>query len=323
MKRINYTIVFVFCAILTMAQVTPEAFLAKYPALPGNGCVKDPDQREEYMNNVRSVSKEIDEVMNRLNEEVHANSPDVQKQAMNKYATQYGLSAADVQKLQSGGKMSDKEKRAMANKMMQNSMNVSVDEIANLKNMSKEGKEAWAEAYSTEINADMQADPQKYKKQQIAGKNLMELTMLKKHLVDSLGAIDSKFGQQFDRIENDQERIKMKEEIRKLEERRNNLMGEYNSEVDQLTSEIKTKKQEYCSKYSPENLSIIQNYISHVKSSLPAYYRLQEIETAITKAQTGAEIKMQEGHLALGKVHTLAGALLKAYDYNLFSALDN
>lgn len=305
-----------------LAQVTPEGFLSKFPALPLNGCVKQREIREAFLNDVHTVSKEIEMVLNSMNEELDAKSSDMQQQTMNKYAQQYGLSSADMQKLQSGGKMSEQEKKAMANKMMQNSMNMSVDEVTNLKNMSKEGKKAWAEAYSTEGMADMQADPEKYRKQQMESKSLMELTILKKHLVDSLSAIESKFAQQLARIETNPERIKFEEEIKEIESKRNRLMGEYNSEIDGLTAQIKAKKQEYCNQYSTENLAIIQNFADHVKSSIPAYYRLQEIEEAITKAQTGAEMNLQKGQLALGKVHSLSGILLKAYNYNLFSEFD-
>ena len=207
--------------------------------------------------------------------------------------------------------------------MMQNSMKISLGEVENLKKMGKEGQEAWAQAYSTEIMADAQANPEKYQDQQLQAKNMVELTTLQKHLLDSLGAVESKFGKQFEEIFNSSEAVAMRDEIDRLEVRRNTMFGNSSDEqIEELSNQIRDKKRAYCNKCTPAHLAVIQRYIDHTKTSLPAYYRLEKIETALIKAQTGVDIKMKRGHLALGKVESVDGILSRSFDYNLFTGYD-
>ena len=323
MKKSGFIFIFLLWGLLCNAQVAPESFIDRFPTVPDNVCGMNYLDRQEFLDKVKVVSDEITEILDQLNEEIEENAPEMEKQAMNRVAQQYGFSAADMQKLQDGGKLSEQEQRALANKMLQNSMNISMGEVDNLKNMSKEGREAWAQAYSTEIMADAQADPDKYKNQQLQTKSLYDLSMEQKHLLDSLTAIEAKFGKQFDEIYNSSDAIADREEIDQLELKRSTMVGSSSDdEMEEISNLIKDKKHAYCAKLTPGHLAIIQKYIDHVKTSLPAYYRLEQIENKVIKAQTGVDINMKRGHLVLGKVSSIGGALSKSFTYNLFTGFD-
>jgi hypothetical protein len=322
MKKLLFFLVLLLSVLLCRSQVQPEAFLIKFPSLPGRVCEMKLHEQQEFLDNVFSVTEEIREVLEQLDQEMEANEPEMEKQAMDRVAQQYGLSTADMQKLQNNENLSEQEQSALINKALQNTMNISLGEVKNLEKMDKEGREAWAQAYSTEIMADSQADPNKYLDQQLHAKSLYELTILQKHLLDSLGAVESKFDKQFSEIYNSKETIAMRDEIERMEKKRNMMVGSSSDEqIEEINKQIRNKKQAYCNNFSPGHIDIIRKYIDQTKTSLPAYYRLEKIEVALIKAQTGVDVKLK-GHLALGKVESMGGILAKTFDYNLFTEFD-
>jgi hypothetical protein len=322
MKELLFILVLLLSVLLCRSQVQPEAFLKKFPSVPGKSCEMKLHERQEFLDSVYLVTDEIKEMLEQLDQEMEANGPEMEKQAMDRFAQQYGLSNADLQKLQNDENLSEQEQSALINKALQNSMNISLGEVKNLEKMDKEGREAWAQAYSTEIMADTQIDPGKYQDQQLHAKSLSELTILQKHLLDSLGAIESKFDKQFIELYNSNEATAMRDEIKRLEKIRNTMLGSSSDEqIENINIEIRNKKQVYCKNFSPNNIDIIRKYIDETRTSLPAYYRLEKIGVDLIKAQTGVDVKLK-GHLALGKVESMGGILAKTFDYNLFTEFD-
>lgn len=202
---------------------------------------------------------------------------------------------------------------------MQNSANLSLSEIKNMDKMSDKGQAAWAEAYSTEKMAEVQSDSQKNQKQQLQTKNLHELTVLQKHLLDSIGAIESKFKQQFAAINNDPEAKVMLDKIDQLESKAIDLMGEGNdTEGKSVGEKLNAEKAKYCNKYSASYLSLLEKYESYTKSCLSTCYKLELISVRQAKLQTGVDVKQESGRLGIKQVSSYLGLLGGAYQYNLF-----
>jgi hypothetical protein len=325
MKRKSFLIITLFICFRAFTQVTPEAFLGMLPALPKEACAFKMDARNSYLDKVNSLSELIDNEISRRHMAEKANAETNNQQAMNNMAQQYGLSPEDMEKMKSGKKMTDEEKRALADKMLQQNNNMSMDEVDNLKKMDKDGKKAWAEGYSTEMMAVQAADPQKSQEMQLKAKNIYELAALQKHILDSLLAISSKFSQQLSEIENDSLAKVMRENISKWHEELMSLTGiDYGQggRMDELARKIKAEKGAYCQRYTPRYMEILKNCEAFTRSGITACYRVEKITARLTKLQTGVDLNIEPGEMGITSVHDYVTKLRDVFKYNLFNASD-
>jgi len=321
MSKFLFLLILILFTSNSFCQVTPEAFIGMLPSIPQNACSIEKAEQDLFLAKVDSILELIDNERSRRNEEMEANSGSYQKQMTNKLSNQYGLSQEELKKLQSNKKMTQEEKDALINKALQNSGNISLDEVKNLKKMSKEGKEAWAEAYGTEKMAEIQSDPQKNQGEQLKNKNMYDLAKTQKFLLDSLMAIESKFGQQFAEIDRDPDAKIMLDNISKWEQEAGEMMGELSptesAELEALSQKIKSEKDKYCNKYTPQYVAILHRYESYTKSCLPACYRLESISAQLMKQQAGVDMKQAPGQIGIGKVADYLGLLRSTFKYNL------
>jgi hypothetical protein len=317
-RKLIIPLILMFLSITSFGQVMPESFLGMLPKIPGSACSKETETRMEFMNRIEEVKELIEIEISSREEENDSNSDELEKQAMKKYAQQYGLSENELKKLQDED-LSDEESDELIDKALQNSSNLSLGEVKNLDKMSDKGQKAWAEAYSTEKMAEVQSAPSDNEIKQLKTKSLYELTVLQKHLLDSIGAIESKFKQQFDEIKRDPEAKVMLDNISRLKSQLIGLMGEGNDAEGKAVGEkLDTEKAKYCNKYTPKYINILERYESYTKSCLSTCYRLELISARQTELQTGVEMKQQPGLLGIKKVSDYLGMLGGVYQYNLF-----
>ena len=325
MKKTLSVIIILIISSVAYSQVTPEAFIGMLPGFSSNACMVKFADRQRLIRQVDSLSEVIKTEMSRRNKAIKANEKNVQKQAMGNIQQQYGLDAQDMANAKKGNKMSAEEKKALADKMLQNSMNMSVDELKNVKKMSKEGKEAWAQAYSTEAMAAQAADPKKTEEKRKHDMNTLNLMNLQKHVIDSLLAIEEKFGAQIAELDNDKAGIQMLNNIEKLQKERASLMGVdggQEAKIKELSAEIKAEKQVYCSNYSPRYTAILSRYFDYTKSCLPACYRLEKISAQLTKATSGVDMKLEPGGIGISKVTDYLSLLRNVFKYNLLDGAE-
>ncbi|RPI62078.1 MAG: hypothetical protein EHM44_07480 [Ignavibacteriales bacterium] len=318
MKTLFLLIVSIILISTSFSQVTPEAFVGMLPAIPGNACLDQLAVKNAFFNKIDSISELIENERSRRDEEIDANSDVYEKQAMDKIAKQYGLSQEELEKLQNEDEMTEEETEALISKALQNSNNLSTEEIKNLEKLNKEGTEAWSEAYGDEKMAEIQSDPEKNQEEQLKNKNTYELGTLQKHILDSLKAVESKFAQQFAEIDKDPEAKIMIKNIDEWELEALALMGEgNNAKAIALQEKINAEKEKYCNKYTPAYLDVLKRYDSYTKSCLPVCYRLEAISAQLTKLQTGVDMKQEPGLVGIGKVADYLGKLRGVYKYNL------
>jgi hypothetical protein len=321
MKKISFLIIILFICFRAFTQVKPEEFLGMLPALPKEACAIKTDARNSYLDKVNSLSELIDNEISRRHKAEKANAATNNQQAMNNMAQQYGLSEEDMQKLKSGKKMTDEEKRALADKMLQQNNNMSMDEVDNLKKMDKNGKKAWAEGYSTEMMAVQAADPQKSQEMQLKAKNTYELAALQKHILDSLLAIGSKYSQQLSELENDSLAKVMRENISRWHEELMSMTGiDYGQggRMTELSNKIKAEKGAYCLKYTPRYFEILKDCEAFTRSGITACYRVEIITARLTKLQTGVDLNIEPGMMGIGSIKDYVGMLREVFKYNLF-----
>ena len=320
MRKFIVPLILMFLSITSYGQVMPEAFLGMLPKIPGSACSKETEARTEFMNKIEEVKELIANEISRREEENDSNSDELEAQAMKKYAQQYGLSEKELKKLQDED-LSDEESDALVNKALQSSSNLSLGEVKNMDKMSDKGQKARAEAFGAEKLADAQLNSQNKGNQQIQTKNLYELTKLQKHLLDSIGAIELKFKQQFDEINYDPEAKMMLDNIARLKLKLIGFMGEGGNDAEAIATSEKLNAEQvrYCNKYTSAYINLLERYESYTKSCLSTCYQMELISARQTKLQTGVDMNQQPGLLGIKKVSEYLGLLGGAYQYNLFN----
>lgn len=309
------------------AQITPESFISRIPPLPNNACTMSGKERDEYDSKISDLSdlikNEISKRQAALDETMSGNS-EIMTQNM---VQGMGLSASDMAKMKQGENMSEADAMAMANKMMNNKYNMSVDEAKNLEKMSNQGKQAWGEAYGSEITANAQANPEKQKAEQSKNQNMFKLVQEKKLLADKHMAMSSKFQQQFQELENDTSESRTLKNIGKWTEEWYSMTGVDHGQgpkMDALAQKIKTAKISYCNKLTPRYFDIYQRYLDYLKTNLPDFYRMEELEYKIMTLQSKANNKQAEpGLMALQLVSEYINKLNEVFKYSLYSPDSN
>ena len=341
MKTILSAFILILAFISVSAQVRPEAYLSKLPSVPGNICSDEPQGKDEFFSKVNEISEQLKTEMERRHENNEAKVDAGKPKMMDNAMKQTGVSPELVQQLQALDKQSkgasgdqkkayDKQKKALADQMIQQSMNISMGEIENLKKMDKTGKKAWATAYATEKQAEVGADPKKYQDQNAIEKQKFNLLKSQKQLSDSLNAQQNRYMKKFAEIDENDDGKKL---FARIEGIRKEIADLYNEtakigtspdqkKLEALRGEMKKAKVSYCNLQSPRYIKALAEYKSFVQSSMSAYYRLEKLTNEVSKMQTGVDISPEPGQFGLGSVSGYIKQLLDAYKYNLYGPED-
>lgn len=323
------SVIILFFGFLGYAQTNSETFLEKVPALPKDSCNITKSAMEAFTQKVSIVADEIGNEIGKLNKEVHkeakSSEATAKKTAMQQMAQQYGLSPEEMSKMQNG-KMSAADKKALADKMMQQQTNMSMGEVKNLGKMSDAGKKAYAEAYATEAMATSQSDP-KQQQESAKAKNSYELLKEQQTVMAKVNANSQKIGNLYAAIENDPTRKQMMNNMEKWQSKLNSMMGVeagQGDRMDSLAVLIKTEKIKYCDKFTPLYRSALRQHFSIMKASFPDQSRLAEITSEITKSQTGIAIPPESSEIGcLESIKGYLNRLNDAYKFKLYYPEDN
>jgi len=238
-----------------------------------------------------------------------------------------GMSDEDVKKLQSGKEMTQAEQDAMVNKMMQQQYNISLDEAKNMKNMSKEGQEAWAQGYASEQMAMAQANPGQNKGADKASMSLYELLSEQTSLRNKVTAMENQLRQKYMAIDKEAEAAKaaLEVELKPLYEELHSINdGEGSTQADvdhsnKVIKKIQAKQDIFCEQFTPRMLGFIQECKDYFVKSIPDYDRLEEIQFQVTAAQTGTMLMTAgKGMYSIQAVEQYLGYLQEAYRYKLY-----
>jgi len=322
MKKMTLTGFLILLTISSMSQTMPEAFLSVIPPLPKYPCSITPDDRDKYVAKVTDLQNLIEEEIDRRNSETESNGDASEQKANAKLAKQYGLTEAELEKLQdSDGTGDQAEEDKLVNKAMMSKYNISMGEVKGMDKMDEKEIAGWGEAYGTEGMVDAQLKPEESKETQNQTKNMYELAKMQKHILDSLQAIEKKFADQFMKIENDTSRIGMLSRINKWEAEIAELGGEISpteeQKVEELSKRVTSEKNIYCEKFTPALIEIMERYESYTRSCLHICYRLENISNQLTELQTGVKMDIQPGLLGIKKIKSYADKLNDALVYNL------
>ena len=318
MKIIWVIAILLFSVLFSKAQVTPEAFIGLIPGLPNNACRLTESQRNEYLQKVSDVEDQINEVIEKKNEEANVKAEEIEKLTKKNFSSQYGLSEANVEKLNNSADLSEKDEEALIDKAMQEKLNMSYDESKALSKMSESGQEAWGQAYAAEQTATGMADSEKTKTDMQKNMTVVELAKEQDLLIKKL---NSPAKQKIADLANEEAALRAKldtalrplyEELYKIND------GEGATETDlkhrgKVLKEIELQQLIYCDALTPKYYDIMEKWLSKIKSDLPDYYRLEMVSSEMTKRSTG--VNKESGSQGL-----LALQALRDYIYELNSA---
>lgn len=303
---------------------TGAYFYHQLPDMPGVICLVDTSFRGQFKRQLSSVSTQLDEVYSKKKKEVQKEADDLRPEMEKKIAKDSGLSDADIQKLKNKN-LSKEEKKKIADKMMQNKANISMEEIERLKKMSKEGKEAWAEAYSTEVMANMQSGDSVKTEEQIKiekelekNSKLNDLVKEQKLIIDRIYAVDKKYANQMEELRKE-DSIQTVILEAQLEPLRKQLLDYPTKEQQKsIYKQMAGHYLTYCNKLSPMNINMISDAKNSLGPLLPEYDRLEELNTEINKIMLGAKDGLNSpGLMQLGAVKSLINIMAGTYSYTI------
>lgn len=328
MKTNLILFILLLTAVTAQSQTITGQFLKKIPALPDDTCNITISNMNAFNQKVAVLIDEIESQLNTLNEAVDnkmETNEDVAKQhAMKQMSQQYGLTPEQMQQMQSGN-MSAAEKQALANQMMQQQTNMSMDEVQNLSKMSEEGKKAYMEAYGTEMMATGQT-PQNQQNADNA-KNLNQLITEQQAVMARINTYSQKTGNLYATINNDPE---LRKSYRNIEGWQSKLMSmtgvDYGQgkQMDSLSLLIKNEQINICNKFTPRYRTALNQHLPLMKATIPDNIRLAQLTAELTKMQTG--VTPPPENVEIGNLQLIKGyldALKDAYKFKTYFPEDN
>lgn len=325
MKRILIIAVLLMTGFCAISQETPEAWMKKIPALPKDSCSISKQAMEAFVAQVGSLLEQLDDAISikKKEEEKQSNaSSEIAKENAAKQMAQYGMSEEEISKLKSGKKMSKEEKDAMANKMMMQQTNMSMDELKKLSTMSEAGKQAYMEALSTEAMANAQTNPKQQQPGAANGQNMYKLIQEQQTLQSKISGNGSMVANGYAEIESDPSRKVMLDKIDKWHQELMSMTGiDYGQgkKMDSLAGKIEAEQIKYCNKFTPKYRAALRKHLAVAKSSMPDYIQLAKLTDEVMKAQTGAPAPAAGADvMCLQAVHEYLVKLQDAYKYKLY-----
>ncbi len=327
MKNLILTVISFGLFLTLNAQISASDYLKKAPPIPAKDCHIPGINQDAFEKAVRDlasvVSEDAKQRKNASEEYMRGNEDQMKANMMRKS----GMSDEDMKRLQNGEEMTDAETQAMANKMIQQQTNMSLDEAKSLSNMSEAEQQAWAQGQVAGQMADAQANPGKYTGANETNMTLYELVSEQSSLQKKIAAAENQLIQLYKTL--DKEAISAKAaleiELKPLYDELNSINdGEGSTQADvdhadRVIKKIHEKQDAYCELFTPRMSDFIQTCKDTYAIALPDYERVEEIQFQVTAIQTGTKLMtVGKGMYSLQAVDQYLRYLAEAYRYKLY-----
>jgi hypothetical protein len=269
---------------ITQAQSSSNDLLKKIPDVPTNVCVASNEKQNQFEENISVIIRDVDSQIKSLKKQSQPDE-DKAKAHAEQMLKQQGLSQEEIDKMKSK-KMTKDEKQAMADKMMQQYTNMSMSEVNSMKNMSKEGKQAYMEGYATEAQATAQANAKNNNAKNVHTNNNADVLTQRNELVQKITAQQQDVNLNYQKIEQDAGGLKLMEKMNSLRTRMGHLVGSGGEEVwnekdkkeyDAAKAELNRLQKEYCQYMSPLYINALNYHFANLQSSYSDYQKLDEM----------------------------------------------
>ncbi|MBK6964105.1 MAG: hypothetical protein IPH20_09180 [Bacteroidales bacterium] len=327
MKNFVLTIITLCLTQVLSAQTTAAGYMKKAPGVPADICKSKGGIQDAFEGSVKELSSVIHEDAQNRSEETEKYMKGNEEQMKSNMMKNSGMSDEDIKRLQNGEEMTDAEVQAMANKMMQQQTNISLDEAKNLSNKSEAEKEAWAQGYTAEQMAAAQANPGQNQGVNQTNMMLYELVSEQSTLRSKVSEMENQLRQQYKALDQEAEVAKaaLENSLKPLYTELNSINdGEGSTQADvdhaeRVIKQIHEKQDAFCLKFTPRMLEFIAQSKESYTKALPDYDRLEEIQFQVTAAQTGTALMTTgKGMYSIQAVEQYLGYLMEAYRYKLY-----
>jgi len=293
------------------AQDDPKSYLSRIPALPNNVCSMSDSEREKYLEKVDKIYQELLSKIEAKEESSQKNNEQgletIKKDMENKMKQDYGLSATDIQNMENDD-LSDEEREAIGNKMLQQKYNVSINDLKNVSEMSENEQQAWIESYAGKQTADVQ----NHKEATIDAENKKNMNMaeLQKEQIslnNQLTVFASKYDNKLKDLEKKESaaKIELKNELDKILKalfkqypgagggEEGGGINEEDRKRDAIYEEKREKlQQQHCNEFSLSYYNIVKEKISELPAQLPLIKRFVEISNQLYQSQLDTKIEI-------------------------------
>jgi hypothetical protein len=296
MKKLKFTIwLLLVLGIGLKAQVSPESIVIKVPSMPSDCTEKV--AWDNFFEQLNKLKTEVREEISLRKSKAKSNSKGLDEQAAKNMMNQmgYSVSDADIQKMKTASK---EQKKAIADKMLQQNMNMSVEEAKKVSKMSPEAQKAWGEAMSTEMMAEAQANPDKSKAAQMNNMNMYEMVQEQSQLAQKMQAGIMKFEEklaEFNLIKDkaSQEYEKCCEDIdKKYAGMVNRTLG--TEHYESIKIEKESCFQNFGCKMIPTQKALFDERFKDIVASGNDYNRMDVLTNELASATTGSKKEIYE-----------------------------
>ncbi len=324
-KNILLLLGLLLCVMYATAQSTPEAFLRMLPKVPTIDCNQKSSQQMEANLAFRTqITSTQDALSDAIKKEKQKNkNQQLSKNVKEQAAAQSGLSEEEL-KIASNKKTSKAEKDRLTSKSVENQTGFSMEQMQEVKRMSKEDRKKWAMENYGKVMENEQQKVKETRPSQAQNVSLPNLAQEQQRIAENLqyhyARIDKK--KQDVELLAAQQQLILDRKLKEISARYKDVNdGEGSTKADMAKLQerdrlIRKAKVEFCSKLTPVQLDYLITYESVLKSNiLPDLNRTEEIEYEIRKKTfSKAEKSIFEQLRAIEKY---SGALNKAFDYYL------
>lgn len=323
-----------FCQI--QAQKSAFEYLKQASKAPDSVCTCLKDVRQNFETSVRELAdvvKEDAQKRKRANENYMDQNKDRMKAAMMKEMTEKsGMSQAELDALNSKKKMSKEDKQAMANKML-GQYGMTMDEVKNMKNMDKNAKKAWAEAYVTEQMAMAQANkgnPQA-KAQSDKAMNNVQLLQEQEQLRSQISLFENDVQNRYNSLLQAAGKEKLNAGLEKLNNELQSIGTIYECNEcpappkkdvqhwNAVIKKIQDLKTEYCRLNTPKFVAYLNWYKETLIKNIPVYDRAEEVQNLVTASTTNTQLSMPcKGFYALSALEGYLNKLENLFQFKIY-----
>ncbi|HPT13887.1 MAG TPA: hypothetical protein PK796_03785 [Bacteroidales bacterium] len=297
-------------------QGTPMDYLNTIPSPPGNPCAFDMEQKNQFLEDLRTKLSPFTEDTEREREASEKFQEEHQDEQTINALVKAGYTRQEAEKMKNADQMSEEEQMALANQMMMQKNNMDLDEIKKLAEADTGYQRRWVKAQSTISMADAQVEPDKYTAKQLEIKDRLKLQDEIEYLQDKLTAGENKYIDMLTELEFDADSALS--EINPQIDTLYKDLAEGNGNTDQIIDEIINLRQTYCEKFTPRYLRIIEGYKGYVAEHFQDYYRLEDLQIKLAESQgILKDPNYKPGKLAMGKAGSYANMVGGIFKYNL------
>ncbi len=314
----KFTLILLAVLILPLegeAQTSPEALLSQLPAVPIIDCAAEREEIDRFSDRIHKVKEALQQEVERIHADANKS---IRKSKLESDAIRRtGLQAKDVQQLQiSNGSNIDGSKAA--EKIISKQYGIDLHEIESVATMSDAEQEQWAKQYADLMKKKASKNPQSTIPKDDNAKMLFELASEQKKIGEYITEKMSRIALLLRQVDR-QDSIENKNLEDKLIPLRKQLCSGICSDAEVARSKAAEKKIydaqiEFCQMMSPRLTNTLEQYLITVKSLLPVYRKLTNVENKIAELQQIGNITPNELS-CYAAIDDYTNALLNAYKY--------